>query len=250
MTKAAIDLAPRREPEQERARRTRRRLLDVAAELLVEVGVEGFNTNLLAARAGVRVRSVYRYFPNKLAVIVALAEAMVAEWGAWFDEADRLVDPNSDWRAIWGRLIDAYARGIRAMPGGVAVRRAMHAVPELRAIDQRDNEKLAGQVAAMLARRAGRPSASAGVLSRVLLETAASVIDLSLSLPAGQAAEAVERLKQMHLASLALWFEGEPGGAVASPPEGPGARPRQRADESERKKATSSRRSPSSRSMG
>ncbi|AGP36514.1 TetR/AcrR family transcriptional regulator [Sorangium cellulosum] len=212
MAKAAIDLAPRREPEQERARQTRQRLLEAAAALLAEVGVEGFNTNLLAERAGVRVRSVYRYFPNKLAVIVALAEAMVAEWGAWFDEVDDLADPRSDWRAIWGRLIDAYVRGIRALPGGTAVRRVMHAVPELRAIDQRDNADLARRVAHNLARRAARPDASAAVLSRVLLETAASVIDLSLSLPAEESREAVEQLKRMHLAAIGLWLADEPGG--------------------------------------
>jgi AcrR family transcriptional regulator len=220
MTKAAIDLAPRREPEQERARRTRQHLLDAAAALLAEVGVEGFNTNLLAERAGVRVRSVYRYFPNKLAVIVALAESMVAEWGGWFDEADELADPCSDWRVIWCRLIDAYVRGIQALPGGLAVRRAMQAVPELRVLDQEDNASLARQVADNLARRAGRPSASAAVLARVLLETAASVIDLSLGLPPKQAGEAIERLKQMHLAALGHWLEGEPGADRGPSPGG------------------------------
>ncbi len=207
--KGPIDLAPRREPEQERARRTRRQLLEAAAALLDEVGVDGFNTNLLAERARVRVRSVYRYFPNKLAIVVALAEAMAAEWGGWFGEVEALADPCSNAEAIWGRLVDAYAQGIRALPGGPAVRRAVHAVPELRALDQQDNERLATQLAQFLARRTCRPEAAAMPLARVLLESAASVIDLSLTLPPDEASAVVEQLKQMHRAALARWLEGD-----------------------------------------
>ena len=77
-------------PRQARARETVARILDTAAVLLDEVGVDDFNTNLLAERAGVRVRTVYRYFPNKSAVILALAERVVSEWDAWaLDELAR-----------------------------------------------------------------------------------------------------------------------------------------------------------------
>jgi AcrR family transcriptional regulator len=63
---------------QQRAKETVDQIPDNAASLLQEVGVEEFNTNLIAERAGVAVRSVYRYYPNKLAVIVALADAIAA----------------------------------------------------------------------------------------------------------------------------------------------------------------------------
>jgi hypothetical protein len=57
-------LAPRARPQQARSQATVERLLQVSAELLEEVGVNGFNTNLLAQRAGVAVRAIYRYFPS------------------------------------------------------------------------------------------------------------------------------------------------------------------------------------------
>ena len=47
-------------------------ILETAAELVDEVGVVGFTTNLLAERAGIRVRTIYRYFPSKLGVLNAL----------------------------------------------------------------------------------------------------------------------------------------------------------------------------------
>ena len=56
-------------PTQARSRETFEKILATAVELLDELGWDGFNTNLLAERAGVRVSAVYRYFPNKEAVL-------------------------------------------------------------------------------------------------------------------------------------------------------------------------------------
>src|SRR5208337_3897634 len=94
-------LAPRRQPVQERAHKTVDLILDTAASLLAEAGIEAFNTNLLAQRAGLRIRTIYRYFPNKLAVMTALAERMAAEWDGWFDGFRALSDPRADWRVAW-----------------------------------------------------------------------------------------------------------------------------------------------------
>ncbi|MCA9645888.1 MAG: helix-turn-helix transcriptional regulator, partial [Myxococcales bacterium] len=63
-------------PVQARAIQTVEHILRTAADLLAEVGVDQFNTNLLAERADVRVRTVYRYFLDKHAVILCLAERM------------------------------------------------------------------------------------------------------------------------------------------------------------------------------
>ena len=55
-----LDLIPRKLPQQSRSRETMQRVLDMAETLLVELGVDGFNTNILAERAGVGVRAIYR----------------------------------------------------------------------------------------------------------------------------------------------------------------------------------------------
>jgi len=196
-------LAPRARPQQERARQTVAHLLDVAGRLLDEVGLAGFNTNLLAARADVRVRTVYRWFPNKHAVVVALARRMAEEWDGWLD-LDALADPRTDWRRAWGAHVRRFAEGVRALPGGLAVRRAMQSSPELRAVDQEDNARLAALLAAALRRRGVRLSARrAAVVARTLIETAVAVIDLALLDDAGAAPSYLEELARMHLAYLA-----------------------------------------------
>ncbi len=59
-----VDLIPRKQPQQARSGITIQRVLEEAELLLVEQGMDGFNINVLAQRAGVGVRAIYRYFPN------------------------------------------------------------------------------------------------------------------------------------------------------------------------------------------
>ena len=64
--------SPRPLPKQERAQQTYELLLDVAGELLAEVGIERISTNLICARAGLTPPALYRYFKDKYSVLEAL----------------------------------------------------------------------------------------------------------------------------------------------------------------------------------
>ncbi len=188
---------------QARARQSITQILDAAAMLLQESGIEEFNTNALAARAGVRVRTIYRYFPNKLAVMTELAERMAEEWNGWFDGFEELADPSTDLRELWARYIETFVRNIRRIPGGLALRRAMLAIPELQAIDRRDNERLADQLAAALTRRGDqRQRRLVQADARVLIETAVAVLDLALLERPARARALIEALIAMQLAYL------------------------------------------------
>lgn len=120
-------------PVQDRAHRTRERLLDVAGELLGEVGIERISTNLVAARAGVTPPALYRHFGNKYDLLGALCERLMRRQDdvliAWLDR----------WRgagaaalsANLGELFRLTAAVTDAEPGGVWIERAMRAVPQL-----------------------------------------------------------------------------------------------------------------------
>jgi len=64
----------RKSPKQARAGQTVATLLEAAAQLLQAEGEAGFSTNRIAARAGFSVGTLYQYFPNRDAIIAALAE--------------------------------------------------------------------------------------------------------------------------------------------------------------------------------
>ena len=64
----------RRVPRQERSRRRVEDLLDAAARLVVERGVEALTTREIAEAAGAPVASLYQYFADKEDVLLALAQ--------------------------------------------------------------------------------------------------------------------------------------------------------------------------------
>ncbi|GJG87789.1 TetR family transcriptional regulator [Gemmatimonadetes bacterium T265] len=71
----------RRVPQQDRGQRRIERILDAAAAVIGEVGVEAASTNAIAARAETSVGSLYQFFPNKDAIVQALAMRYTAMFG-------------------------------------------------------------------------------------------------------------------------------------------------------------------------
>jgi AcrR family transcriptional regulator len=135
MTRAAIATArtSRAAPKQERALQTRERLLDVAGELLGEVGIERISTNMICARAGVTPPALYRYFEDKYAVLEALGRRLMdrqnAVLFAWLDRhapngLEALAEHTED-------LLRATAEVTAAEPGAIWTLRALRAVPQL-----------------------------------------------------------------------------------------------------------------------
>jgi AcrR family transcriptional regulator len=82
-------LKPRKIPQQSRAEQTVATILEAAALILETKGSEGLNTNLVAQRAGVSVGTLYQYFPNKDALIVALSKRELA---VFFADAERALN--------------------------------------------------------------------------------------------------------------------------------------------------------------
>jgi AcrR family transcriptional regulator len=72
----------RRVPQQVRSRGRVRRILEVAGEIVVESGVEAVSTRAIATAAGLPVASLYQYFADKEAILLALVERDIAEMDA------------------------------------------------------------------------------------------------------------------------------------------------------------------------
>jgi AcrR family transcriptional regulator len=120
-------------PRQDRAVQTYERLLDVAGELLAEVGIERISTNLICARAGMTPPALYRYFKDKYAVLEALGRRLMDRQNAvLFDWLERYAPLGL---AALGEateeLMRATADITTAEPGAVWTLRALRAVPQL-----------------------------------------------------------------------------------------------------------------------
>jgi AcrR family transcriptional regulator len=64
----------RRKPSQRRSQVTVAAILDAAARVFEERGFDAGTTNRVAEKAGVSIGSLYEYFPNKDALLVAVVE--------------------------------------------------------------------------------------------------------------------------------------------------------------------------------
>jgi AcrR family transcriptional regulator len=95
-------------------------VLDAAEDVLERDGADGFSTTAVAQMAGVSVGSVYRFFPDKAAIVEALA---VRYWSDFADlvagvaEADTL-EPVADPATT---VLSVLAAGFRARPGFLAL---------------------------------------------------------------------------------------------------------------------------------
>jgi AcrR family transcriptional regulator len=132
-----VEIDVRRQPTQERAKQTMDNILETTAALLEEVSIDSFTTNLLAERAGIPVRSVYRYYPNKIAVIVAIWKKMLNEWDDLLHEQLRqLGDPHVDLDFAFKAMGEVYINWLSTRRGAWAVRRCIRAMPELVGVER------------------------------------------------------------------------------------------------------------------
>ena len=69
----------RREPTQQRNRRTVRQILDAAEQIVGTQGMDAATTRAIAERAGVAIPSLYRFFADRDEILDALAEHMTAD---------------------------------------------------------------------------------------------------------------------------------------------------------------------------
>lgn len=69
----------RKNPSQARAKRTIETILEATAQILAEEGSERLTTNYLSRKAGFSVGTIYQYFPNREAIILALIERQRGE---------------------------------------------------------------------------------------------------------------------------------------------------------------------------
>jgi AcrR family transcriptional regulator len=110
----------RTEPVQQRSAQRVAHLLDAAAALIDESGIDAATTSEVALRSGSSVGVLYRYFPN----IQSLLRALAARNLARFTETvyDLLGADSATWRQTADLAIDTFIEFNRAEPGFRALR--------------------------------------------------------------------------------------------------------------------------------
>ena len=106
MSRPDRPLAPRKRPSQARSRRTVEWILEGAARVFRREGFDA-TTNRIATEAGVSVGTLYEYFPNKAALLAALAERLV-------EEAERGIHAALDAAGATPKLVESLQAAVLA----------------------------------------------------------------------------------------------------------------------------------------
>lgn len=183
-----------RAPTQARARITHDRILDVAADLLVERGPSGVTMTDLADRAGVSIGSLYRWFPAQSSVVRSLAERHL--------QLQRV----AAFEAIGtdGAPLERLERALRSYlaaaddPLVVQIIRSISSDPALESLDREDT----GTNARLLAAAVGLPDDRIGAVE-VVIDLAGHLIPQLAERSPGGRAEVTETFVRMARAALA-----------------------------------------------
>ena len=106
----------RRTPVQQRSAERLARILDACAVLLDETGYEQLSTRAVAARAGVPIGSVYRFFGNKRAMVAALAHRNLDQYAERISTRFAATPLLDAYGAIDG-VLDEFIAMKRTVPG-------------------------------------------------------------------------------------------------------------------------------------
>ncbi|WP_439135696.1 TetR/AcrR family transcriptional regulator [Pseudomaricurvus sp.] len=204
-----IELLEKTRPQQQRAIKTYERLLESAAELLDEVGVERISTNLIAERAGITVPALYRYFPNKYALLYALGARLmdrqnevVLEWFKVF------YDPQSPLDHIHHvyDILKATHQVTAEQTGGLAILRSMRVVPVLYEARLKSHYAVSDWICQQLVELLGvELSKELTLRVRLMLEVGTSAIEVAMEdpeMPVELALEEGAKMMELYWAGL------------------------------------------------
>ena len=194
---------PRTQPVQKRAQERRNLILGVTAELLEEVGQDDLTTILVAKRAGVSVGALYHYFPNKYAIMYALAEQWVGE----MDVALQVLEAEPVESYSVKRFVESSAERMLAVytnqQGLLPLVQAMYGVPELKELDLIHDELIITSMARMFKRMdISNKAHELARLGRTYLELSHTLIIVALNQNKADAEKTLSELKFLNLSLL------------------------------------------------
>ena len=159
---AKVDTTTKHMPQQARAQDTFELILETAGHLLDEVGLEKLSTNLVCKRAGLSPPALYRYFPNKYAILRELGERLMDLQDqavlAWVDSGGLNTSTFEEAVESHQRLQEGVNEITRKFPGNIFVLRALRAIPTLREVRLSSRDMVAERLSDAMAKRDPRIS--------------------------------------------------------------------------------------------
>jgi AcrR family transcriptional regulator len=201
-------LATKTRPSQTRSQDTFELIVETTGRLLEDVGFEQITTNLVCQEAKITPPALYRYFPNKYAILKELGDRLMkAQDEIVYDELDYGDTISTTFEERVVRSIETTNKVIeitRAFPGNIAITRALRAVPILKAVRLASRDAVAQRQALSLARAyPAIPLSALQTCSKLSIEMLYAATEMVLEEPSIESADIIEGACR----AIQLYFE-------------------------------------------
>lgn len=139
-------------PRQNRALRTREKLLAATEALVAAESAEAVTTTRIAAMTGVAVGTIYRYYPNREALLLAAYDATVDRIVSACAVRLKTIAPDVRAEAAVLQLLAAYLSAAESIPAHFALLREMR---RLRPLAEDHGERVGTEILVPLLQRFG-----------------------------------------------------------------------------------------------
>jgi AcrR family transcriptional regulator len=203
----------RRAPAQRRSRERQDRILAAATALMAAKGSDQMKMSDVADTAGIGIGSLYQYFPDKSAIIRALAERYNAEGRKCIEQALAEVRDLDGLRDAFASLVDQYYAIFLAEPVMRDIWSGMQADKELRAIELSENRACGALLAdAMIRVHPGIARDDIATAAFLVWQLGEATMRLAISVDRKEGEALVESYKRMTLREIS-----QPGRADPEP---------------------------------
>jgi AcrR family transcriptional regulator len=202
----------RREPRQGRGARRVERILDAAAAVLAEQGYEAATTNAIAVRAETSIGSLYQFFPNKEAIVHALARRYLDQLQAVYTHVLDDTALNLPLDSLLDRVIDTLAAFYAAHPGFGPIFSAAEGSVDLRAAAQTLRDNVVRRAEAILAASIpGLPAARRTLHATLIAGVIRALLPLTVDEDGVVREDVIAELKRMLTVYIVVAIKGERG---------------------------------------
>lgn len=136
----------RRLPQQARSRQRVNQILNVAAQLFEEVGYEAVSTELIVKRAKISIGSLYRFFPDKEAIVYALSEQYAQQMRELFAARFNPSTINYPLAILLSEAVDDFDKFYTTQPGCQVIILRSRVSAELQAVNKRVDYEIVEQL--------------------------------------------------------------------------------------------------------
>lgn len=207
----------RRTPRQQRSRERVERILDAAAAIVVDDGLDKLTVSGIAKRARVPLGTVYQFFAHKEDIIFALAQRFADRFGEVLEASLDVIGADVGWHELLDLLLDAYASHYRSEPALRELWVGARLDPDfIRADHEHNNTRFAAAVADVMADRALVPRDELALMVYVCWEAGQALLETAFRTDPNGESAIIEQTKVMAARYLRPAFENVQGRQEAS----------------------------------